>query len=106
MFRKDHRVTNKATRKAHVQETEGGNTLNNKKGVEIYAGDGADFQEYIYENGLRVKAGTLIGHERKDNHGKWQLHLLPNIRFSPEPRIRKNADTKKPQPHAETTGTP
>lgn len=42
--------------------------------TEIFAEDGEEFQEYVYEDGTRVPAGTLIGYELKTEEGyKFEL---------------------------------
>ena len=49
--------------------------------TEIFAEDGENFQEYVYENGEKVPAGTLIGYELKTEDG-YKLELKKGIYYA------------------------
>jgi len=60
----------------------------------IQAEEGRDFQEYVFSDGRRVKAGTTIGCEMFNPRTKeWELHLFRDIKFSDTP---KETDLEEP----------
>jgi hypothetical protein len=56
------RIKKKDLRKDIIKSLEGTDK------VKIYAEEGDDFQQYVYDDGTKVKQGTLVGWETTDKH--------------------------------------
>jgi len=54
--------------------------------VEVFAQDGEDFQEYVYEDGTYVEEGESIGVEIVHGDGEGCLYLFDGIYFASEPK--------------------